>query len=304
MNTDASLRNVSSAISSNHRSESPTGRRAARGVAFTLIELLVVIAVIAILAALLLPALSKAKEQSVGIKCMNNLKQLTLGWHAYAGEFKDNLCPNGGLGQGEDSLTAGMWVDGNMQDVTTDGSATNIAYIMSGVMYPYVNSTLVYHCPADPSTAFRGAYFPWGNEGTPRARSVSMNTWVCSGTDVALTGNDTAYISQFKKMSDITLPAGTWLLWDENPFTIDDGCAANTPGTGVYENPPATYHNNANGMSFADGHAIIKLWHDPAILGRSVNSDSTVPKDGGVDLQWLFSVTTYGPNGAVAPASP
>src|ERR1700685_1163281 len=94
---------------------------------FTLIELLVVIAIIAILAALLLPSLSNAKVQSVGIKCMSNLKQLTVGWAAYCGEFKDIVPPNGGLGQGEDSLTGGMWVDGNMKDIANNMSATNFA---------------------------------------------------------------------------------------------------------------------------------------------------------------------------------
>jgi len=266
-----------------------------------LIELLVVIAIIAILAALLLPSLSKAKVQSDGIKCMSNLKQLTVAWAAYCGEFKDIVPPNGGLGQGEDSLTGDMWVDGNMQDVTQDYSATNLAYIRSGVMYPYVNSVLVYRCPADVSTARIGlAYYPWGSAGVPRVRSVSMNTWVCSGTDVALSANPAVDVVQFQKVSDITRPAGTWLLWDENPVTIDDGCAANTPGSATYENPPATYHNNANGMSFADGHAMIKMWHDPAILGHNVTSTSTTPRDGGVDLRWLFSVTTYGATGVSA----
>jgi prepilin-type N-terminal cleavage/methylation domain-containing protein/prepilin-type processing-associated H-X9-DG protein len=269
---------------------------------FTLIELLVVIAIIAILASLLLPALSKAKVQSGGIKCLSNLKQLTVGWSAYCGEFKDIVPPNGGLGQGEDSLTGDMWADGNMKDVSQDYSATNIAYIQSGVMYPYVNNVLVYRCPADVSTAQIGVnYFPWGGAGVPRVRSVSMNTWICSGTDVAESANPAFDVIQFQKVSDITRPAGTWLLWDESPVTIDDGCAANTPGSTTYENPPATYHNNANGMSFADGHAMIKMWHDRAILGQNVTGNSTTPLDGGVDLRWLFSVTTYGATGVSAP---
>jgi prepilin-type N-terminal cleavage/methylation domain-containing protein len=281
----------------------PRLRQVNGGVAlgFTLIELLVVIAIIAILAALLLPALGKAKVQSGGIKCMSNLKQLTVAWAAYCGEFKDFVPPNGGLGQGEDSLTADMWVDGNMQDISQEFSATNIAFIQSGVMYPYVNSVLVYRCPADVSTAQMGLrYLPWGGEGLARVRSVSMNTWICSGTDVAESANPSVDVVQFQKVSGITRPAGTWLLWDESPVTIDDGCAANTPGSATYENPPATYHNNANGMSFADGHAMIKLWHDPAILGHNVTSTSTTPLDGGVDLRWLFSVTTYGAIGASA----
>jgi hypothetical protein len=232
---------------------------------------------------------------------------VTFGWTAYAEEYKDIVAPNGGLGQGEDSLTGDMWVDGSMQDVLQDGAATNVTFIKNGVMYPYVNSVLVYRCPADLSSAFRGAWLPWGLNGIPRVRSVSMNTWVCSGTGVA-SPDPAGDLTQFGKISDIIRPAGTWLLWDESPCSIDDGCAVITPGSSTYENPPATYHNNANGMSFADGHAMIKLWHDPAILGHNVTIYGTPltglnvpPLDGGVDLRWLQAVSTYGANGAVAP---
>jgi len=131
-------------------------------------------------------------------------------------------------------------------------------------------------------------------------RSVSMNTWVCSSTDVAESADPAPDVVQFVKMSDITRPAGTWVLWDESPVTIDDGCAVITPGSTSYENPPATYHNNANGMSFADGHAMIKLWHDPAILGQKVTGSNVTPLDGGRDLEWLQALSTYGANGKVA----
>jgi prepilin-type N-terminal cleavage/methylation domain-containing protein len=273
---------------------------------FTLIELLVVIAIIAILAALLLPGLARAKQQAQGVKCMNNLKQLSLAWAMYCADNRDIVAPNGGLGQGEDSLTGDMWVDGNMQNLG-DTSATNTAFIVSGVMYVYVKSWLVYKCPADPSTAglanHKVAISPFGGPGTPRVRSVSMNTWICSGTDVAgaLGTAQIPYIAQFTKASQISRPADTWLIWDESAVTIEDGCAVNIPGNASYENPPATYHNNANGMTFADGHAIIRQWHDKSILGKALLTSGGNPQDGGKDLRWLYTVTTYGPGGITLP---
>src|SRR6267142_7033164 len=107
--------------------------------AFTLIELLVVIAIIAILAAMLLPALSRAKEKASGISCINNLKQLTLAAHMYAGDFQDAIPPNV-------VNDPRAWVSG---DVSALPGATNVTDIRAAVLFPYNRSEPVYRCPGD-----------------------------------------------------------------------------------------------------------------------------------------------------------
>jgi hypothetical protein len=88
-------------------------------------------------------------------------------------------------------------------------------------------------------------------------------------------------------MASVRRPSNTWVFLDENPATINDGYFLCTPGSVKWTDVPATYHNDANGISVADGHAAIKKWKDPAILGRRVTSTDVAPQDGGVDLKWL-----------------
>jgi len=227
--------------------------------AFTLIELLVVIAIIAILAAMLLPALSKAKQKAQGIKCMSNGKQLTLAWIMYNGDNNGNFCPNPVLNTANNP----DWVLGleNPGVITPDN--TDLTVLQNGLLWPYTKSQGVYKCPADiNSVAGLG----------PMLRSYSMNGFITGGSANAaiLVAAEASYLQiagtwkMYNKESDIITPKPTdlFVFVDEHPDSINDGCIVINPSTPTrwQDDLPASYHNGACGISFADGHSEIHKW--------------------------------------------
>ncbi|HEU5123047.1 MAG TPA: prepilin-type N-terminal cleavage/methylation domain-containing protein [Verrucomicrobiae bacterium] len=249
----------------------------AKNRAFTLIELLVVIAIIAILAALLLPALAKAKLKAKGIQCINNEKQLVLAWTMYSSDNADRLVGNANISTNSD------WVGGDMR-VATD--ATNTTLIQNGLLFPYVKGLGVYKCPGNQKDVLRG---------------ISMNNYMNGRSSTWVPG-----FRWFDKVNDIRKPTEAFVFSDEDANSINDcmfRVAVNlnlknaTLFVGDY---PGTTHGLQGGISFADGHAALFNWKGvgPEPVGTGYGSVGFAPGSLGHSDLARFCRATTEPDGS------
>lgn len=225
---------------------------------FTLIELLVVIAIIAILAAMLLPALAKAKERAQSIKCVSNMKQLDLGWTMYSGDNNELLVPNWVLTTGDSPPES--WVGGNMQ-VSTD--ATNVSLIQNCRLYSYNPNPGIYQCPSIKLPTPAGV-MPL-RTGSLNARMGGAQAGDTSRAGTVNTTSVSAAYPVIRKTSAIQNPSPVNALTfiDESINTLDDGIfflKVAPDQTTWAANSPSVRHNNGATLAFADGHAEHWKW--------------------------------------------
>ena len=270
--------------------------------AFTLVELLVVIAVIAILAALLLPALTKARVRAQGIACLSNIRQLQMGWLSYAQDFNDQIVFNPG------DFEMG-WVDTKFGDA-------NSAYIsgylnqftdVRGLLFGYVGSEAPYRCPSQ-SQVFGGS---WAEDGsmigpgltnmTP-IRSFSVSGRMNGLLPPAPTTNSNP--QNLARLSDITRPspAVAYVFCDVNLYTVRDGQFRTPDGYGNQwaEQVPGTRHANSGTVSYADGHCELHRWVEPSTISMNIDPFNSGPVEptfpgptGGQnrDILWVWNRT-------------
>lgn len=262
-----------------------TGRRSA----FTLIELLVVIAIIAILAAMLLPSLSRAKTKAQGIQCLNNTRQLMLAWRQYVEDNRDQL-PHVKHGPWE---WVGGWLDFTSNRENWDPDVN----IRTSLIFPYCGKSVqIFRCPGDKSmvTVRPG-------QTSPRVRSVSMLNWVGGRGE----GRDMGWSPAtppwriYKKYSDFLDPgpSRTFVFIDEREDSINDGMFVvdmtgwpNDRGATQIVDIPGNYHNDAAGLAFADGHSEIKKWRDGRTtkpFQKGVVTPYPNPSPNNQDVVWM-----------------
>jgi type II secretory pathway pseudopilin PulG len=247
---------------------------------FTLVELLVIIACIGILFSLLLPALSTARSLANRTSCLNNVRQLGMGWQMYADDKGDYLVESF---PGVASPNPYAWVLGPMNNISY--GALSLSSVTHGNLYGYLDNPAIYRCPADAGVEVNG-------QKVPTSRSYSMNAFAGSRKRHGLPWTRTipsaalGYQAYYEKFSDIPRPSQMWIFIEEDERTISDGFFTFDPEGRQYLNrlpaASAQRHNFGFALSFADGRCEIWRFSEPTakmLSSGGSQSPSIINKD-------------------------
>jgi prepilin-type N-terminal cleavage/methylation domain-containing protein/prepilin-type processing-associated H-X9-DG protein len=273
------------------------GHASGAGHGFTLVELLVVVAIIATLAALLLPTLSRAKSKTQGVQCLNNLKQMTVAWTAYALDHQEKVVMNWGDQAVEDWQS---WVRGNLcldrdSPWFPISESTNLLLLQRSPLAPYGTAPGLWRCPSDKSMKMQADGVRY-----PRSRTLTLNVWLGGDTPI-MPGPFYQWREKvIQRTSQIRNPGPTdcFVFHDAR----EDGFYPSqfvTAGSGMESLVffPGSYHNGAGNFSFADGHVAANRWRDPRtcppvqdhwlLPWPSEASWHGISSPGNPDVQWL-----------------
>jgi prepilin-type N-terminal cleavage/methylation domain-containing protein/prepilin-type processing-associated H-X9-DG protein len=295
---------------------------------FTFVELLVVLATVAILSVMLLPAIAGTKPSSQASQCIENQRQLIIGWQMYAQDNSDLLPPNDypyttayrtvATAQKHNYYN---WVCGTMEQAFDANYPPELTDPIGTAMTPYITNAAVYHCPAD-------NYIDVYSGHSVHVRSYSMNSAVGTIWNSSSTFNNSVYASPlgspvaggflqgyvynanqttwltYGKMSSFTHPgpANTFVFMDESPISINDGALAipayAVPGQTHIIDYPGGNHNGATPIAFVDGHVVIHKWQDPRTYSPQISlhgqggSTTTLQTPDNVDCFFLAPITS------------
>jgi prepilin-type N-terminal cleavage/methylation domain-containing protein len=279
---------------------------------FTLVELLVTVAIMAILAALLLPALQSGKARGQGIQCLNNLRQLTVAWRLYTEDSNEQLLFATPAPHRPETIRY-SWMDGRLDFDPLNPSNWEVAQdIMKSPLWPFCgNAAAVFKCPGD-NSAVKPAVSRFRGQMMPRVRSISMSVWFGGfggqlGSEVESgLGLTSPPWRIYHRMNDLIDPgpSTTALFWDQREDSINAGNFLISM-VGYPEAPvlaafavdyPASYHNRAGGLSFADGHCEMRRWRDARTM-PPLKKNTNLPRvkllsPNNPDLVWLQERST------------
>ena len=264
---------------------------------FTLVELLAVVAVVMVLAAMLLPALARAKGTTQSRVCLSNLRQLTLACLVYAGDHGDALPYNMGEDEIRRRVARGEYWNWSSSIMSWEADPQNIdtGLVTQGGLGPYAGrAARIYRCPSDTVVSDLQARAGWSE----RARSISMNAMAGDAGEYSRLGwntNNPNY-RQFFLLESIPRPAGIFLFIEEHPDSINDGYFLNRPESGEWTDLPASYHQGAANLSYADGHVAPWTWRCASTLRPNRPDGARLPfappPGEERDFRWLMSQTT------------